>query len=277
MNTARLISAAAAVAAGVALLSPGGSSYAAWSDTLELAGTTIASGQLSAEAVGTTVEVTGTTVVVKASARLAVRGDALTARLDLDLAGFTLTNGSTPPGMVVHVSEPTGRLSPSSRSWSVDSAYDGTVVTARIELPVAEARAMTVQPRVVWKLSQSTPGQGWSSQAVHEVSFAGVPSIPMFPDLGCVPNSPGTGHITISWTWQGEAPVRWEILERNSAENNFKVVQSITSDGRTVYTVTVPTQNENWLYSVRAVYQNGTTQETHYLIRSCAVVNQSGG
>ncbi|PFG39093.1 hypothetical protein ATJ97_1588 [Georgenia soli] len=271
MNTARLISVTAAIAASVALFSPGGSSYAAWSDTVVLAGT-ISSGQLSVEPVGTSVEVVGGTVVVTASAHLAVQGDALTAKLDLDLAGFTLANGTTPPGMVVDVSETTGRLTASSGSWNVDRTYNGAVVTARIQLPVAEARAMTAQPRVIWRLQQSTPGQGWSAQAVHEVSFAGVPSIPTFPELGCLPGSSEGGSITIFWTWDGKEPLRWQILERNSAENNFKVVQSITADGRTVYTVTVPTQNDNWLYSVRAVYQDGTTKETQYVTRSCAVV-----
>jgi alternate signal-mediated exported protein len=277
MKTARLISATAAVAAGVALLSSGVGSLAGWYDAVELPGTTITSGQLKVEQKGTSVRVENNTVIVEASSQLHIAGDALAADLSLRLEGFAAQNG---PSVQV-VSDRAGRLDASARSWLVDKRDGEMTVTARISLPLASAQALTTQPRVTWSLAQSAPGQGWSSETVHQVSFAGLwPGAPAFPKLGCAPGS-AAGSITISWMWEGAEPARWEIVQRNSAGNNFTVldvavVKTTMPDGRIVYSTTIDTQNSNWLYSVRAIRADGTPWESERINRTCAVVNQSG-
>jgi alternate signal-mediated exported protein len=278
MKSARLISATAAIAAGVALLSPGGSSYAGWYEAVEIPTTTIASGQLEVEHVRTSVELAGSRVVVTASSRLAISGDALRANLSLTLAGYRLANGTEPTGMTREViTEPAGRLSSSAQSWQVDRAYDGTIVTARIELPIDAIKSLAGQPRVSWQLSQASPGRGWYSEAVHEISFAGLwPTTPIFPELACAPTT--LDSITLTWTSSETPPMGWEVLERNSAGNNLKVLKlrvdsSVGPDGRIIYSVTLPPQNDGWLYSVRMV---GATTESQLVSGSCAVVKQGG-
>lgn len=275
MTTARLFSATAAVAAGLALLSSGGGSVAGWYDELEIPGATVSSGELRVEELSTSATTVGTTVVVEATSKLHVGGDALAADLALDVVGLTKLDGTSADLTVV--TDPAGRLSASAAGpWRVDETSDELTVTARITLPVADAKALTGQPRVTWTLEQTAPGQGWYSEAVHDVSLAGLwPSAPVFPELGCTPGA--NGYITLTWTWAGAEPDYWEVVSRNSPGNNPDVVRTIDADGRVTYTVTVPTQNENWVYSVRATYQDGTTEETRPVVRTCAVANQNGG
>lgn len=277
MTTARLFSATAAVAAGLALLSSGGGSVAGWYDELEIPGATVSSGELRVEELSTSATTVGTTVVVEATSKLHMDGDALAADLALDVLGLTKLDGSS--AHLTVVTDPAGRLNASAVGpWRVDETSDELTVTARITLPVADAKALTGQPRVTWTLEQTAPGQGWYSEAVHDVSLAGLwPSAPVFPELGCTPSSTTDGAITIVWTWSGEEPALWEILEYNGAGNRPAVEKTIAADGSVVYSATVDTQNGNWLYSVRATYENGTTVESPYLTRTCAVENQNGG
>jgi hypothetical protein len=270
MTTARLFSATAAVAAGLALLSSGGSSVAGWYDELEIPGATIGSGELRVEEVGTTVTVNDSTVTAVATSRIHVDGDALVADLAPEVAGFTLADGSVPAGLAVQLVSSDARLNTSARPWRVDETYDGATVTAQITLPAAAAKAVTGRPLVTWSLTQAAPGQGWASSVTHEISFADLwTSVPTFPELGCATNA--DGYITLTWTWAGVEPDYWEVVSRNSPGNNPDVVQTIDADGRVIYTVTVPTKNDNWGYAVRATYQDGTIKETSPVVRSCAI------
>jgi hypothetical protein len=201
----------------------------------------------------------------------------LAADLALNIEGFVPPDGSQPV-VAVFMGENGEPLDLSSGPWRVDDSDDAVTVTAHITLPLAAAKALTGQPRVIWGLTQAAPGQGWHSEAVQEISFAGIwPAVPTFPLLACTPTSVD-GVITISWTAGDPAPMRWEIVEHNGAGNKETVVETITtSDGLTVYSATVGTQNGIWLYSVRATYEDGTTVESPYLTRTCAVENQNGG
>ncbi|GAA4286956.1 hypothetical protein [Georgenia daeguensis] len=278
MKTPRLFSATAAVAVGLALLSSGGGSVAGWYDELEIPGATITSGELRVEKLSTSVTTSGSTVIVDVTSRLHVEGDALAAGLTLNVEGLSSPDGSQPV-VEVRKGENGERLDLSAQPWQVDDSDDGVMVTAHISLPIAAAQALTGQPKVTWKLTQATPGQGWSSEAVQEISFAGVlPAVPIFPSLACALTSVD-GVITISWTSNDPAPTRWEVVEHNGAGNKETIVETITSsNGVMVYSATVDTQNGIWRYSIRAVYEGEEPQLSQVVtLTSCAAGTQNGG
>jgi len=277
MKTPRLFSATAAVAAGLALLSSGGGSVAGWYHEIEIPGATITSGELRVETLSTSVTTTGSTVVIEATSRVHVDGDALAAELTLDVTDFAKLDG-TPADLTV-TTDPGDRLDASASSWRIDETFDELEVTALITLPATDAMALTGQPRVIWSLAQTTPGQGWYSEAVQEISFAGVwPVVPTFPLLVCTPTSVD-GVITISWTSAEPAPTRWEVIEHNGAGNKERIVETITSlDGVMVYGATVDTQNGIWRYSIRAIYEGKDPQLSQVVtLTSCVAGTPNGG
>jgi hypothetical protein len=267
MKTARLISLAAAIAAGVGLLSPGGASYAGWYDAVEISNAAVTSGELMVEEDGTSVKVANDEVVIEVSSQLHIAGDALTADLSLDLGGITPATGPQ-PSVQISTTPGNSKISNSSGPWRVNETDDGVRVTARIKLPGEVAKSLPRQTQVNWELKQTSSGRGWYSRADHLVSFTGLwPTVPPFPRFACTPSAGNL--ITIAWAWTDEEPKYWEIVRWNSAGNNPAIIEKIPADGRAIYSTTIDTQNQNWLYSVRGVYENGA-RDANPVTRSCA-------
>jgi len=266
MKTARLISATAAVAAGVALLSPGGSSYASWVDQVTVPGASLSSGRLDLNDARLSVTVIrastenpivnvpelriGDTVVIRTSTAMVVEGDALSATLALD-DGLLLANGTRPGSVSTTIStdpDAPGLVGDSFTGWEVAPIHSGTTATATITLPITEENRTVGDGRVVWSLTQKVAGAsraGWSSTVSVPFDLPAVadhgnqwrPQVTGKPDdLGAVGN---VKTFKFSWTWnQSATPAtfwqllqsrngRWEVLKSaNGSVSNF----TVTSD-----------------------------------------------
>ncbi|WP_043501652.1 hypothetical protein [Georgenia sp. SUBG003] len=264
MKTARVISATAAVAAGVALLSPGGSSYASWSDEATVPGTSLSSGrlELSAARLSVTVDRDGTEspladvpelhvgdiVVVRTSTALVLEGDALVAALALDDA-FLLADGTPARDVTVSVSaDPAGSglVGSPLTGWQVGPGHSGTTVHATITLPISGENRTVGDGLTTWSLVQTgaaAPAGGWSSAVSLPVDLPAVaddadswrPQVTLAPDdLGVIGN---VKTFKFSWSWDEAATdaTVWQLLQlRNGV---WEVLKSVPGSA-TSFTVT---------------------------------------
>lgn len=258
MKTARLLSAAAAIAAGVALLSPGGSSYAAWSDTVQLPGTIFSSGQLrlansSSLAVVSragqdldlaTIDSLQVNDIVKVRLTSTVRaaGDALAAELSwvLDLGGLANDEVTT--------TVEAGGLEPTNGGWLVDKGDDTTVVTATVSIPIRAARADATSISVEWTLNQLSPsgqGTGWSDRSSANFTIPRVvspePSNPSRPEFAAIPVTVDTANnknLILSWEY-AEADTdaaRWQVLQHIGGQ--WHPIEPLLASGTRQFTLT---------------------------------------
>jgi alternate signal-mediated exported protein len=194
MSARSLIGAAAAIAAGVALLSANGVAYAGWSDAETIPGVTISSGELALSQDKTTVDITtvrpsdgrtvtglvpGDTITYTAPVQVHARGDLLTGDVTLRTSGFA-GPGTAPQlrealaaTMQVHIDTtlPTvaGRPEP---TWAITPEQNGLRVTATVTVTVPDLPGLQGQRfeagTLAWAVTQNgiaPESGGWSDQA----------------------------------------------------------------------------------------------------------------
>lgn len=284
MKTARLITAIAAIAAGVAVLSPGGSSYAAWSDEVSLRGASLSSGELglrdtmlsatvtragTVNPIGNVAELrVGDVVVIKTSTGVALQGDALSATLAL-ADGFLLADGTPARNVSTRVSTSPGTpplVGSATNGWQVGAGHNGAIVEATITLPITEENRSVGDGRVAWSLNQNNAGSaggGWSSETSIPIDLPAVvddvnpwrPRVTSDPDdLGVVGNVK-TFKFTWSWSKTASDATVWQLLHLRDG-GRWEVLKSANGSA-TSFTVTSD--------DVKAFATNDAT--TEFLVR----------
>ncbi len=237
MATVRGAGALAAVAVALLLLTGTGATYAGWIDTTQVhPDTTVTSGVLRTELVGSAVSVDrggatmsasapllpGDVVVITTSVRLAVRGVAGELTLDAThaadaFAARGVTLGT--PSIVVAGLAP-GPATADAPTWrgGVTEADDGALVTATVRLPVHTDLASTAQGQLVdlaaapvsWELVQDSTLTGWHDG--EQVALEAVTT----DRVGLTVTRTGAATASVTNT-SGSASVTWAPTEVSAA------------------------------------------------------------